>query len=133
MPKYEIDNDFCRLEHIAEHKVVHHQVKKFIFGQALRDLLMAGCKLMEERRATKWLSDDSKNGAIPADDAEWATTVWFPKVKAAGWKYWAIVPPTKAIGQMSLTRFAELYGGHGVEVKAFANADEALAWLKSVD
>ena len=132
MAKVVLDTDYARLQYHSDLGVVHHEIKRFIFGQDLRDLLMTGAGLMEEHSASKWLSDDAKNGAIPADDAEWAKTVWFPRVKAAGWKHWAIVPPAKAIGQMSLNRFAELYGGLGVEVKAFANADDAMAWLRSV-
>jgi hypothetical protein len=132
MPQTFLDTDFASVKYYPADKIIHHEFKRFLFGQDFRDVLMTGAKVMEEHQATKWLSDDSKNGAIPTDDAEWAKTVWFPRVKAAGWTHWAIVPPAKAIGQMSLNRFAELYSGHGVEVKAFANVDEAMAWLKSV-
>ena len=89
-----VDNDFATLWFHPEKKIVHHHFKQYIHGTEFRSVLTRGYELMVEHQASKWLSDDRNNGALPADDGM-ATTDWTPKVVAAGWKHWAIVLPAK--------------------------------------
>ena len=125
-----IDNELASLWYYEEDKIIYHKFKRFIFGEELRAVLDAGWKEMKESGATKWLSDDSENSVLPPDDEEWAKHDWFVRVKAAGWKHWAIVPPKKTVGQMNMERFAEVYAELGINAKFFMDASEALAWLK---
>ncbi|MBS2032998.1 MAG: hypothetical protein JST54_34315 [Deltaproteobacteria bacterium] len=131
MPKTTIlDNDYATLWHHPESKIVHHQFKRFIHGEEFRQVLRRGQALMEEHKATKWLSDDRANSALPADDEKWAQAEWFPKVQAAGWKYWAIVLPEKIVGQMNMKRFADMYKDLGITAKMFSKPEDALLWLE---
>jgi hypothetical protein len=66
-----------------------------------------------------------------ADDQQWAREVWAPLVVKAGWKYWAIVEPEKALARVRMEASAERYAKLGVTVKTFDSPDEALKWLKS--
>ncbi len=111
--------------------IVHHQFHKFLHGKAFRDALTAGTEAMKKYGARKWLSDDRGNSAIPKDDLEWADTEWFPRTKAAGWKYWAIVQPENVIGQMNIQRIARQRMEQGVTTKFFSDPQEAMKWLES--
>ena len=125
-----IDNDFFTMWYYPEDKIVHHKVHKFIWGQALQDMLSKGAEIFEKNSAKKWLSDDRTNGAISPEDQEWAQKAWFPRVKNAGWKYWALVMPEKVIGQLNMKHFVQTYADQGVTVQVFADPDLALKWLK---
>ena len=126
-----LDNEFATVWYHSEDKIVHHQFHKFIYGQAFRDVLTRGAEIFEQYGATKWLSDDRNNSALHPDDSDWAVHTWNPRVVQAGWKYWAVVMPEKAIGQMNLKRFVKLYSDMGITVRVFSNPEEALMWLKS--
>lgn len=128
-----LDNDYATLWHHPENKIVHHQFHKFIHGEQFRSVLEKGLEIFEEYNATKWLSDDRKNSALPKEDAEWAMTDWNPRVISSGWKYWAIVLPDKILGKTNMNQFIKQQNEQGVTVEIFDDADEALDWLKSVN
>jgi hypothetical protein len=112
-------------------KIVHHQFHKFLHGQAFREALNEGVKTLKQYGATKWLSDDRKNSALPKNDLEWAHTDWFPRTQAAGWKYWALVQPENVIGQLNMQREVKINTERGVITKVFSDPEEAMAWLES--
>ena len=124
-----IDNEFASLWLHTETNIIHHQFKKYIHGQQFRDILLAGHELMLKHHCTKWLSDDSNNGAIATDDEKWSQNEWFPQMMKAGWKHWAVLPPTKVVGQMNIKRFAETYKKLGLNARIFTSQPEALTWL----
>ena len=107
-------------------------IDKYLEDGIFREVLTAGAECMEENKAQKWLSDDRGNTVIRKEDNEWGDAVWSPRVIAAGFKYWAVVVPEKALGQMQMKRFVEEYRTRGVTVQTFADPDEAMAWLESV-
>jgi hypothetical protein len=115
----------------ADSKIVHHQMHQYTHGKDFRDALMAGVEAMRKYGAKKWLSDDRKTPLLDPDDQAWAREVWQPAVVAAGWKYWAIVEPERALARIRLEERAERYSKLGVTVKVFHDPDEALRWLKS--
>ena len=127
-----IDNEFLTMWYYPEDKIIHHQFHQFLYGQAFQDALSKGAAMFEKEGGKKWLSDDRKNGAVPPEDQAWAQTNWFPRVKNAGLKYWALVMPEKAIGQMNMQRFVKQYSDQGITVQVFGEPDLALKWLKSV-
>ena len=57
---------------------------------------------------------------------DWTATVWRPRVIKGGWKYWALVLPEKAIGQMNMKQIVQQHADTGVTVQIFTNADVAL-------
>lgn len=126
-----LDTNYATLWYHDDEKIVHHKFHKFIYGQQFRDVLENGLKIFKEEGASKWLSDDRENSALPAEDGAWAMNDWSPRVLDAGWKYWAIVLPEKNIGQMNMQQFIDSYSPLGLTVRVFSDPDEALKWLES--
>ena len=125
-----IDNDFVTLWFHPETKIVHHQFKKFVPTNQLKEILNKGTDLLESRKAKKWLSDDRKNGAIPKDFEEWSTTNWRPRTVKAGWKFWAILIPEAMIGQLNMQRKVKEFGQAGIIAQFFTDTTEAMKWLE---
>lgn len=126
-----VDNEYATLLYHPDKKIVHHQFKQWVPGKVFREILTKGVETLEKNGGAKWLSDDRGNAAIPPEDAEWATTVWSPRVVKAGWKFWAIVMPEKVLGQMNMRQFISLNAELGVTVRLFSDPIEAMAWLES--
>ena len=124
-------NDYVSLWHHPDENIIHHKINKFVESASFRAMLTAGAECLEKHRCKKWLSDDKDSTVIRDGDAEWATTVWSPRVIRAGFKYWAIVLPSAAIGQLNMKRFADEYRHRGVTVSVFDNVDAAFGWLKA--
>jgi hypothetical protein len=111
--------------------VVHHEMHLYCYGDPLNSALLKGVEALQQYGATKWLSDDRKNGALPPEAEEWGRMVWFPRARAAGWKTWAVLPPSLVAGKMNLGRFVKMYADRGIEVKTFTDPAVALEWLRS--
>lgn len=125
-----LDNEFVTVWVYPERRMVHHQFHRFLYGQAFRDALNAGADALKQYGAIKWLSDDRQNSAMPTADMEWARTDWYPRVEAAGWKYWAVVQPLSVLGKMNMEREVEINAAKGVVTRMFSNPEEAMAWLE---
>ncbi len=126
-----VDNEWGTIWYYPDQKIIAHQVKKFLYGQAYRDFLLTGTELMLQKKAEKWLSDDRNSPVLRREDMEWGVVNWFPQTKAAGWKYWAMVKPVQAIGEMSMQRVVDDATRSGVVTKLFSDFDEAFKWLES--
>jgi hypothetical protein len=111
-------------------KIVHHQIRTFIHGEAFRELLEQGVNVLKSRRACKWLSDDRLNGPVTPADEEWSKKDWTPRALAAGWKFWAIVLPEKVLGQMNMRRWIESHSALGLTAQGFTDLEEARRWLE---
>jgi hypothetical protein len=109
--------------------MVHHEMHKIPSSEAFRGLLLRGAELVEQHGATKWLSDDRQNTVVREPDAEWADTVWAPRVLKAGFMFWCIVLPTAAIGKLNMRRFAGEYRKRGLTANVVDDPAAAFAWL----
>lgn len=127
-----MDNENASLWFHPESGIVHHKFKKYMWGDAFKEVLDKGLEQMKEHGATKWLSDDRANSALRPEDGAWANDDWTPRVLAAGWKYWAIVLPQNVIGRMNMQQFIDQQSQAGVTVRVFSDPNEALSWLDSV-
>ena len=124
-----IETPFASLWYYPAERIVHHQIHKFIYGAAFRELLMKGAEVLKANGATKWVSDDRNNGALSSEDKAWADTSWQPQVIRSGWKTWAIVLPETIVGQMSIRRIIRENELLSLEVQVFTSPEEALAWI----
>lgn len=109
--------------------IVHHEMHQYPGQDTLEKMLLRGLELLKEHGASKWLSDDRNGGALPRSHHEWGEKVWVPQAVAAGWKYWALLPPIEAIGNSNMTRLVELYAAKGVTVSFFREVAAAHRWL----
>jgi hypothetical protein len=126
-----IENPYLRLFFHEEARIVHHEIRKPLEGLVFQETLTRGAELLENARATKWLSDNRGHLGLSEADEEWGRTVWFPRVKAAGWAHWAIVKPHSAIGALNMSRLSQKYARLGVTARVFTDFDEGLEWLKA--
>ncbi len=128
-PEILIDNASVTLMYHPDTKIVHHEFHTFMHGAPFRDALTRGCEVMKSRGGDKWLSDDRMNSALGPDDTQWAQNEWFPAVKKAGWKHWAVVMPGKVVGQLNMKQWIAMYSKLGINAQMFDDPDKALAWL----
>ncbi len=125
-----LDNDSITMKYYPDKKILHHTFHRYTYGEEFRDALNQGVDVFERYFASKWLSDDRKNSALPKEDQEWATNNWFRRVVKAGWKYWAIVLPKTVVGQMNMRLLSELCCSQGIETKLFDDPADAMNWLE---
>ncbi|WP_005036279.1 hypothetical protein [Holophaga foetida] len=124
-----LENANISLWYYPDTKVVHHQIHKYTSGAPLREANEKGIELLQKHGACKWLSDDRNNGPLPPEDLAWAHDSWTPRAIKAGWKFWALVVPEKAVAQMNMKRFQAEFAQAGVTVQAFTDPEAAMAWL----
>jgi hypothetical protein len=126
-------NDYATLVYHSDQKIVHHTFHRVISGEEFRKILNMGCEIFREHGASKWLSDDRNNSALSPEDTEWSINDWFPRVKQAGWKYWALVVPPDVLAQLNLKEFVDLYWEKGLRIMVFTEPEAAMEWLIKVD
>jgi hypothetical protein len=125
-----IDSDAACLWYHPGAGIVHHQFNKPVGGDVFQNVLMVGLRLLNEHHARKWLSDDRANAMLPADDSAWSQEYWLPRAVQAGWKYWAVIPPAKARGRVTMKRLMSFVGEEaGVTIRIFSESEQALQWL----
>jgi hypothetical protein len=127
-----VDSSLIAVWAYPELQMIHHQMKGFCFGDQFRDALTQGIEAMQRYGATKWLSDDRANSAMPPDDGAWATEVWFPRARAAGWRHWAIVQPGTVLGQSNMGRYVKHFAEQGINARMFSDPDAATRWLAAL-
>jgi hypothetical protein len=127
-----INNEHATLAYHPDTKIVHHTFHKPISGSIFRNVLDTGANTLANYQASKWLSDDRKNMAIPEEDTEWSKTDWFPRAIKAGWKYWALVVPEDILAKMNMKEFIDSYFEQGLRIAVFAKPEDALRWLKDL-
>jgi predicted ATPase len=126
----EIENDYAKLWYYPEQGIIHHQILQPIPDESFRALLMAGLRLMQEHGATKWLSDDRLNSILPAETSAWSQDYWLPLASQAGWKYWAMLKPTKARGRINAERLvAYVDEKYDMAIQLFTDPELAWQWL----
>lgn len=126
-----IDDEFVSLWYHVDAKVVHHKIKTFLTPGVFERLLSTGADVLEKHGVKKWLSDDRNNVVIAPEDMKWADAVWHPRVQMAGFRYWAIVVPSMAVGALQLKSVLQKRRKQGLIVELFETVDEAMAWLRS--
>jgi hypothetical protein len=126
-----IDTPGLMLWYYPDAKIIHHELHKYPGVAALEAALERGLEVLQSRGARKWLSDNRRGGAVPRAHHEWAQTVWGPKAAAAGWKYWAVLPPTEPLGHANVNRLIDLYAALGVTARSFGHPEPAMQWLIS--
>ena len=124
-----IDGPELTLWYHRDKRIIHHQLHKYPGTKVLESALEKGLATLREHGAHKWLSDDRNSGALPKSHHEWAQNVWGPKAAGAGWRYWALVPPTEMLGSANMSRLKEIYGALGVTANVFSDPFQAMAWL----
>lgn len=125
-----IENEYAILWHYPDLGIVHHQFLQPISDEAFRNVLMTGLNLLREHKAQKWFSDDRNNSILPPEDSAWSQEIWLPLALDTDWKYWAVLPPTKARGRVNMERLTGFVDEQRkVRIESFTDPDEAWQWL----
>lgn len=98
-------------------------------GKPMEDIFNGGVRLLLQHRGSRWVSDNSLLKPYPPESIDWINNNWFPRVKAAGWKYWAIVEPVSVVGAMSMRNFKDHYAQQGIELHVVRSVEEGLDWI----
>lgn len=125
-----LEDDSVALWYYPELKLVHHRMLRTPSSEVFRALLSEGAYLVERFRAPKWLSDDRGNTVLREQDEQWAHQEWLPRVLRGGFKYWAIVPPTAAIGKLNMRRLSAEHARHGIISSVEPTPEAAFTWLE---
>jgi len=125
-----MDNEFATLIVYPGKKIVHHRFKKFIFGEAFREVMTKGADVFIQHSCTKWLSDDRENAALRQEDIQWGQKHWEKRILDAGWKHWALIMPKKAVGQITMKEIIVRNKELGVTVEIFSNPTQTMEWLE---
>jgi len=124
-----LENEHFTLVVYPDKGIVQHTIHKWITGDELKTLFLAGADAFKTHNCTKWLSNDNRNGAIPRKYIDWIHQEWEPGMLGAGWKYWAVILPDLAVGRMNMKRLIERLSRRGVTVEIFDDEKTALKWL----
>ncbi len=125
-----LENEYACLWYYPEAKIIHHKFLQPVSDKSFRDVLLTGLRLMRENNVQKWLSDDRNNSILSAEDSAWAQDYWEPLALKAGWKFWAVLPPIKARGNVNMQRLIEqLNIARHVTIKVFFEPEGAWQWL----
>jgi hypothetical protein len=125
-----IENEYACLWYYPNARIIHHKLLQPVSGGIFREVLMTGLNLLQERGVRKWLSDDRNNSVLSAEDSAWSQEFWLPRALAAGWKYWAMLPPTRTRAKLNTTRLVEFVEAMSdVTVELFTDPDAARKWL----
>ena len=127
-----IDNEYVSLYYHEDKNMIHHIYKHGIHGKYLEEALTTGTDHLIKHNATKWLSDNRAIDGVTDEESEWINTVWLPRTMEAGWKFWALVVPEKAMAAMNMTQFIHSFSEQGVRCRVFADPEKAMAWLDSL-
>ncbi|NLX09585.1 MAG: hypothetical protein GXY36_08005 [Chloroflexi bacterium] len=125
------DHERITVEYMTDKKIVHHTIHAPVGGQILRDALESGTAALAKYGASKWLSDDRKNGPLDEAEREWGFVDWNRRTMEAGWKYWANVVPQAVVDAGTLGPTIEDLFTLGLRVMVFTDLEEATAWLDS--
>ncbi len=125
-----IENEYASMWHYPDEGIIHHEFLQPIAGKEFQNVLLTGLQILKEQGAQKWLSDDRLNSMLSAEDSAWSQDFWLPRAYQAGWRYWAVLPPIKARGQINMKRLTE-YVGYlpKIKIQIFSDPDEAWQWL----
>lgn len=121
------------LEYHSKEQLIHHTILQPIGRnqiKILKEALNTGTEAISDYNVSKWLSDDQKNGPLPAELEHWGTNDWIPRTINAGWKYWANVVPIKVHAAKTLLPVIDQLHKMDLEMEIFYTVQDARAWLR---
>ena len=104
----------------------------FVSGDEYRSILMRVLDLLEEKRASRLLSDSRNMPVMSPDDQKWLQDVWMPRSIKVGLRYSAVVAPKSALTKSTLRHIIDDSGDVPRQRAFFPTVEEAKAWLKSI-
>lgn len=102
----------------------------FPSGDGFREGMNTALEMMEERDASKSLSDSRAFTSLREEDERWIGESWTPRALNAGLEASAIVYAESVIAKMGLDKFAEEMEDVPMELMITEDVEEAREWLR---
>jgi hypothetical protein len=113
-----------------EHKWVHSEWRAFANSVEFRAGLMKGLQAIQEKHATRYLTDSRKVKVVVREDQQWVNETWILLAAAAGLKRLAVVVADTGLGKMTVEEIVNLNDNErGVLSRTFTSITEAMKWL----
>ena len=126
-----VDTEFITVRYLPDKKIIYHTVHKPIESKLFMQALDAGGEVLRANGACKWLSDDRKNGPLPAAMITGSKN-WGVGLIAAGCKYWANIVPEETAAARTLVPVVDALFDLGLRLMVSTNLEEAFQWLESI-
>lgn len=125
------ESEFCEIKWVEDGSILYFNWKGYVTSDGLRIVANKILELVKEKKATRYLSDNTNVPVYSKEDQDWINTVWFPQVIQAGIKRLAMIEPTKVIQKGVLGRITQNNNSDALQTAEFNTYDEAAKWLKS--
>jgi len=120
-----------KVEWIPSGKILLKTINGLCTGPELEILFNTGFEKVRDEKGVKWLSDNRKMRPYSQNDVQWINENWLPRMLNIGWKYWGLVEPVTALGNLNMKNF-DFYKDKGLFVELFKSKNEGFEWLRTV-
>jgi len=104
----------------------------FLSPDEFKTIAIQLLNIIDAKKLKKQLNDVKRMKVLKPEVQEWLNTIWFPKAKSIGLRYFAFVVPDDIFGKLSMEGANKnATDAFGIEVQYFNSLDNAKNWLIS--
>ncbi|HYF04019.1 MAG TPA: hypothetical protein VEC36_11615 [Patescibacteria group bacterium] len=89
-------------------------------------------ELVQKHGFIKGLSDNRNMVMFSAEDQEWLTKEFIPRLKATNFRYSAVVAPISHFARIGVDNVVRQISNDEIEIRYFQTSPEAERWLESI-
>ena len=101
-------------------------------SEQVRERLENYLEVVKESGTTKGLSDHRGMTMLSAEDQEWVTNNFVPRLYAAGLRYSAVILPESHFARIGIQKVVSRVRPNEIDVRYFQTVQEAEQWLASL-
>ncbi len=132
-----LENDYITILQLKNLVIQYHPQKKWLYtkwiGRQNFQTVTSGCEVMleslEKYKCSKVLNDNALVTGTWSEASEWGAKNWFPRMEAAGLKYFAWIYSPDYYSQMSTDKTLVLF--KNTTIFTFSDKLSATQWLQS--
>lgn len=132
-----LENDFTTILQLKNLVVTYHHCENWLYaewiGKQNFQTVTFGCEVMlealKEYKCVKVLNDNTLVTGTWSEASEWGAKDWFPRMEAAGLKYFAWIYSPDYYSQMSADKTLVLF--KNTTIFTFSDKPSATEWLQS--
>lgn len=119
------ENDYSKINHLAESKTLVQVWKKFCMPEDFRITQIKTVELFKAKKCVNLISDTTNAGVLRKEETEWAAQTITPQLIEAGLKEINFVVPNNVFTQMTLKNLHKQEQG-SLPLNYFPNVNDAL-------
>ena len=124
---------WCKIYYHEEIPCVHLDWFGFVSGDKFREACNAALDLLQTKRISKMIANNSQAKLIPLDEQDWMKEDWFPRAYKEGYRTSAIVESENIFNEVSVKNIVNQMDNGKFTVQYFYDLDHAKQWLKEFD